>query len=282
MQGLVLVFVGISATSSALQLTPPLLNLQLSLKNWCQYMYSDKAEVSELSVSVYRDTTDTRYPHEITQAAISRRHLFRGALWSTGMMYWGSGSASIASEVPIGRTKSLSGRLVDQVEPDEKETYAEAQNVFGPGATTQKRILWVGSGDMRRGVSANLFQAGNEVIAVDLIRPDAKDIHAATRHATEYGYDLRFEQGDATNLKFKDETFDVVVSSMFLCQDFDPEVVVPEIRRVLKPGGRFGFYEHVEDIDKVIIDKVFGEQSVIRVQAHPEQTNVIAGIVKKV
>ena len=69
---------------------------------------------------------------------------------------------------------------------------------------------------------------------------------------------------------------------MFLCQDFDPEVVVSEIRRVLKAGGRFGFYEHVEDIDSVIVGKVFGERAVIRVEAYPERTNVVAGVVRKV
>ena len=69
---------------------------------------------------------------------------------------------------------------------------------------------------------------------------------------------------------------------MFLCQDFDPQVVVSEIRRVLKPGGRFGFYEHVEDINKVIVDRVFGERSIVQVQAYPERTNVMAGVVKKV
>ena len=88
----------------------------------------------------------------------------------------------------------------------------------------------------------------------------------------------------ATKLKFADETFDVVVCSLFLCQDFKggPEVVVNEIRRVLKPGGRFGYYEHVEDIADVIVGKVFGERSVIRVQAKPERTNVVAGVVRKV
>ena len=104
----------------------------------------------------------------------------------------------------------------------------------------------------------------------------------AKTYAAEHGYQLRFEQGDATELRWAADTFDVVVSSLFLCQDFDPEVVVSEIRRVLKPGGRFGFFEHVDDIDKVIVGKVFGERSVIRVQAYPERTNVIAGVVRKV
>ena len=93
---------------------------------------------------------------------------------------------------------------------------------------------------------------------------------------------MRFEQGDATRLKFADASFDVVVCSLFLCQDFDPAVVVSQIRRVLKPGGRFGSYEHVEDIDNVIVGKVFGERSVIRIQAKPERSNTIGLVVRKV
>jgi len=210
---------------------------------------------------------DKEMPYgELSQktAQVSRRNLLRGALWTTGM-YCGSGTIACASAY-----------TVQKVEPDEKETYAEAQKGKGP-----LRVLWVGSGDMKS-VSKSLFSAGNEVIALDLLRPNAKDLSAATTYATEHGYQLRFEQGDATNLKFTDGTFDVVVSSMFLCQDFNPEIVVSEIRRVLKPGGRFGFYEHIEDIDKVIVDKVFGERSVIRVQHNPELFNVMAGVVKKV
>ena len=196
---------------------------------------------------------------------VSRRVLLRCALWASGM-YYGSGTISRAS-----------AWTVDQVKPDEKETYAVAQN-GSPGAL---RVLWVGPGNLK-GVYQNLFLAGNEVVALDLVRPDADDLSAATAYATEHGVQLRFEQGDATNLKFGDGKFDAVVCSMFLCQDFDPVVVVSEIRRVLKPGGRFGFYEHVEDIDKVVVGKVFGERSVIRVEAKPERTNVMAGVVRKV
>jgi len=196
---------------------------------------------------------------------ISRRNLVRG-------VFWGSGAYCVNRSIGC----AWASYTVNQVEPNETETYAEAQKGNGP-----LRVLWVGSGNMK-GVSKDLFLAGNEVIAVDLRRPAALELRAATRYATEHGYRLRFEKGDATDLKFGDGTFDVVVCSMFLCQDFDPEVVVSQIRRVLKPGGRFGFYEHVEDIGDVIVDKVFGERSVVRVQAYPEITNVVAGIVRKV
>lgn len=219
----------------------------------------------------------------ITQ--LSRRNLLRGAAWAAGV-YSGSGTISGAyASGALASCASASGRLVHCVKPDERDTYATAQH---PPLAQRRhvrdqtlRVLWVGAGTMK-GVFENLFQAGNEVIALDIQRPDAADLRTATTYATEHGYRLRFEQGDATKLRFADGTFDVVMSSMFLCQDFNPEVVVSEIRRVLKPGGRFGFYEHVEDIDKVIVDKVFGERSVIRVQANPERTNVIAGVVRKV
>lgn len=197
---------------------------------------------------------------------VSRRSLLHGALWTTGMSY-GSGGPPISC---------ASAYTIKRVEPEETKIYAEAQR--GRGSL---RVLWVGAGDLK-GVSKSLFRAGTEVVALDLSRPDATDLNAATAYATAHGYRLQFEQGDATKLKFVDETFDVVVCSMFLCQDFDPAVVVSEIRRVLKPGGRFGFYEHVEDINKVIVDKVFGERAVVQVQHYPEMTNIMAGVVRKV
>ena len=213
--------------------------------------------------------------------SVSRRNLlFRSAMIpAITVAGWGS---------MISRPQAAAhAYTIDQVDPDENDTYAEAQNISGSGVPL--RVLWVGSGALtprsgaaRSGVYKNLFLAGNEVTAMDLLKPTTSDLRAAKRYATEQGYKLRFEQGDATKLKFDDETFDAVVCSLFLCQDFDPEVVVSEIRRVLKPGGRFGFFEHVEDIDKVIVGKVFGEASIVRVEAYPEKQNILAGVVKKV
>ncbi|MCB0830669.1 MAG: methyltransferase domain-containing protein, partial [Solirubrobacterales bacterium] len=44
---------------------------------------------------------------------------------------------------------------------------------------------------------------------------------------------------------FEDDTFDTVVETLVLCTVADPEKTAAEIRRVLKPGGRFLFMEHV-------------------------------------
>ena len=49
----------------------------------------------------------------------------------------------------------------------------------------------------------------------------------------------------AEELPFADDSFDTVVSTMVLCTVEDPDRALAEIRRVLAPGGRLLFCEHV-------------------------------------
>lgn len=48
----------------------------------------------------------------------------------------------------------------------------------------------------------------------------------------------------AEALPFTDAEFDTVVSTLVLCSVADPIAALREVRRVLKPGGRFVFLEH--------------------------------------
>lgn len=50
---------------------------------------------------------------------------------------------------------------------------------------------------------------------------------------------------DAQSLPFADGSFDVVVSTLVLCTVPDQRAALAEIRRVLRPGGRLLFMEHV-------------------------------------
>mmetsp|Transcript_3149 Transcript_3149/g.3410 ORF Transcript_3149/g.3410 Transcript_3149/m.3410 type:complete len:328 (-) Transcript_3149:127-1110(-) len=202
---------------------------------------------------------------QLASRELSRRNLLRGAFLLAGVHC--SGTTSLCAQA----------YTVEKAKPSYKAIYAEAQPGEGP-----LRILEIGSGLQCASVFQGRFRAGSDLVALDLQKPDEKTLRDARTFAAEHGFRFRFEQGDATNLsRFKDGSFDAVVCSLFLCQDFNPEVVVSEIRRVLKPGGRFGFVEHVEDIDQVIIDKVFGESSVIRFQRYPQLTNLVGGIVMK-
>jgi SAM-dependent methyltransferase len=80
-------------------------------------------------------------------------------------------------------------------------------------------------------------QAGGRVVGVDLT-PELFD--AGRRLAADAGVEVEWVQGDAEELPFEDESFDVVVST-FGCM-FAPrhKVTAHELARVLRPGGRLG------------------------------------------
>jgi SAM-dependent methyltransferase len=80
-------------------------------------------------------------------------------------------------------------------------------------------------------------QAGGIVVGLDLT-PELFD--RGRRLATEMGVEVDWIQGDAEELPFDDECFDVVVST-FGCM-FAPRhaVTAHELARVLRPGGRLG------------------------------------------
>jgi SAM-dependent methyltransferase len=59
------------------------------------------------------------------------------------------------------------------------------------------------------------------------------------------GVPTRLEPAPAEELPFGDESFDTVVSTLVLCTVTDPRRAVAEVARVLKPGGRLLFMEHV-------------------------------------
>jgi SAM-dependent methyltransferase len=59
------------------------------------------------------------------------------------------------------------------------------------------------------------------------------------------GVPTRLVRAPAERLPFADATFDTVVSTLVLCTVSDPARAVSEIARVLRPGGRLLFAEHV-------------------------------------
>jgi ubiquinone/menaquinone biosynthesis C-methylase UbiE len=53
----------------------------------------------------------------------------------------------------------------------------------------------------------------------------------------------------AEDLPFADDSFDTVVCTLVLCTVSDPERALAEVERVLRPGGRFLFLEHIRSDD---------------------------------
>lgn len=67
----------------------------------------------------------------------------------------------------------------------------------------------------------------------------------ARRRAEDQGITLEHVSGDATRLPLDRGRFDVVVTTFVLCTIPDPGAAVREFARVLRPGGRLLFLEHV-------------------------------------
>ena len=56
----------------------------------------------------------------------------------------------------------------------------------------------------------------------------------------------------AEDLPFEDDSFDTVVSTLVLCGVDDQVRSLREIKRVLRPGGRLLFLEHVRSDDQAL------------------------------
>jgi ubiquinone/menaquinone biosynthesis C-methylase UbiE len=79
-----------------------------------------------------------------------------------------------------------------------------------------------------------------KLTGVDL-SPDM--VSAAERNLRPFAGRATARVGDVTDLPFPDRSFDMVVSSISLHHWDRPEAAVPELARVLRPGGRLFIYD---------------------------------------
>ncbi len=101
------------------------------------------------------------------------------------------------------------------------------------------QILEVGVGT---GISLPMYPRTCSVVAIDL--SDGMLERARTR-VEQYALDnVRLIQMDATQLKFPDNSFDIVYAPYFISCVPDPLAVTREMRRVCKPCGRLVFLNH--------------------------------------
>ncbi|HEY8301228.1 MAG TPA: methyltransferase domain-containing protein [Jatrophihabitans sp.] len=94
------------------------------------------------------------------------------------------------------------------------------------------------------GVGANLryLPAGARLTAIE---PNPY-MHARLRRAARRrGVELEIRSVDGERIDLPDAGAEAVISSLVLCTVKDPAAVLAEIRRILLPGGRFSFAEHV-------------------------------------
>ena len=105
-------------------------------------------------------------------------------------------------------------------------------------AQAEGRVLEIGAGT---GLNLPHFPAG--VRELVLSEPDPAMRAVLERRAARGP--ARVVAAPAEALPFPDDAFDTVVSTMVLCTVQDVTAAIAETRRVLRPGGRLLFAEHV-------------------------------------
>lgn len=101
------------------------------------------------------------------------------------------------------------------------------------------KILDLGCGCGR--TTKYLYDLGHDVIGVEIVESMVKKAKSNLPK-------IKFEVGDACNLRFKDNAFDAVFFSFNGMDFIHPELAridaIKEISRILKPGGYFIFSSH--------------------------------------
>lgn len=109
-----------------------------------------------------------------------------------------------------------------------------------------EKVLEIGSGPGRLSIEIGKLLPNGEVVGIDISENMLK-LASAKAEELKVG-NVKFVVGDALNLKFPDESFDVVVTSQLLHWIPDAHKFLFEIYRVLKTGGKIGLISPTPEV----------------------------------
>src|SRR3954465_12801676 len=105
------------------------------------------------------------------------------------------------------------------------------------------RVLEIGGGT---GVNLPYYEGVDSLVVTE---PEPAMLPRLQDKAREQAPQAELRRAPAEDLPFADASFDTVVSTLVLCGVDDQSRSLREIRRVLRPGGRLLFIEHVRSAD---------------------------------
>ncbi len=103
--------------------------------------------------------------------------------------------------------------------------------------------------DIGAGTGANLPLYPEGVTDLVLAEPDPHMLKQLRVKVAESGVDAEASDAPAENLPFADASFDTAVFTLVLCTVPNPQAALAEAARILKPGGKLLFVEHVRADD---------------------------------
>lgn len=103
--------------------------------------------------------------------------------------------------------------------------------------------------DLGAGTGANLGLYPDAVTELVLAEPDPHMLKQLRVKAGESGVDAELSDASAESLPFAESSFDTAIFTLVLCTVPHPDRALAEVARVLKPGGKLLFLEHVRAED---------------------------------
>jgi ubiquinone/menaquinone biosynthesis C-methylase UbiE len=136
------------------------------------------------------------------------------------------------------------------------------------------RTLEIGAG-----TGLNLEHYPAEVTELVLTEPSPHMARRLREKVSGSGRSAEVVEAPAERLPFPDASFDTVVVTLVLCTVPDQQAALAEIARVLKPGGRLLFLEHVRSEDPKIArlqDRVEKPWGFVGAGCHPNRDTLAA------
>jgi SAM-dependent methyltransferase len=147
----------------------------------------------------------------------------------------------------IGLRSHLNARFMAAVEPCMDSVYgSRKRSLF---SELPAEVVEIGAG---AGANMRYFPAGTHIIAIE---PNPRMHPFLNRQARRFHLDLDIRTIKAEAIDLPDASARAVVATLVLCSVANPEQVISEIRRILKPGGRFIFLEHVAAPEKSLLGR---------------------------
>ncbi|MDP6719979.1 MAG: class I SAM-dependent methyltransferase, partial [Pirellulaceae bacterium] len=133
--------------------------------------------------------------------------------------------------------KRMFARWYDQVMATYEEYIAERKRELF--ASLSGSVMEIGPGT---GANLAYVPEGSRWIGIE---PNHYMHDQLREKAGKHDIEAEFAVASAEGIAVDDETIDCVVCTLVLCSVTDPSQVLAEVKRVLRPGGRFYFIEHV-------------------------------------
>ena len=168
------------------------------------------------------------------------------------------------SDDHVRRNRVHWDRVAAGYQRDHARQFSVTEPAWGAWATPERELQALGEvaglDVLELGCGAAYWSAALAGRAARVTALDVSAAQLAIARETHPGVLITFVEGDAEAMAFRDAAFDLVFADHGAPTFCDPHRLVPEVARVLRPGGRFVFNMTTPLLDACWDGRRIGEQ----------------------